>query len=46
MIPIPGTKRIKYLEENARAADVNLTIEEIISIEHIASTFPDTGEQY
>ena len=24
-IPIPGTKRVKYLEENAKAVDVHLT---------------------
>ena len=27
-IPIPGTKRVKYLEENAKAVDVTLTKEE------------------
>lgn len=27
-IPIPGTKRVRYLEENAKAADVKLTDEE------------------
>jgi diketogulonate reductase-like aldo/keto reductase len=27
-IPIPGTKRIKYLEENVAAADVKLSSEE------------------
>ena len=27
--PIPGTKRLKYLEENARAAGVSLTPEEL-----------------
>jgi aryl-alcohol dehydrogenase-like predicted oxidoreductase len=30
-LPIPGTKRIKYLEENAAAADVLLTNESIRS---------------
>ena len=28
MFPIPGTKRIKYLEENAAAYFVNLTAED------------------
>jgi aryl-alcohol dehydrogenase-like predicted oxidoreductase len=46
MIPIPGTKRVKYLEENAGAADIVLTVEEIQTIEGIASKFPNTGEQY
>lgn len=27
-IPIPGTKRVKYLEENAKAVDIKLTAEE------------------
>lgn len=27
-LPIPGTKRVKYLEENAKAIDVKLTPEE------------------
>lgn len=27
-IPIPGTKRVKYLEENAKAIDVKLSSED------------------
>jgi len=46
MIPIPGTKRVKYLEENAGAADIVLTVEEIRTIEAITSSYPDIGEQY
>jgi aryl-alcohol dehydrogenase-like predicted oxidoreductase len=33
--PIPGTKRIKYLEENVGSVDVNLTPEEVASISDI-----------
>jgi len=33
LVPIPGTKRRKYLEENAAAADVELTNEDINRIE-------------
>ncbi|UBU11664.1 aldo/keto reductase [Nonomuraea gerenzanensis] len=29
VVPIPGTKRLKYLEENAAAADVTLTAEQL-----------------
>jgi aryl-alcohol dehydrogenase-like predicted oxidoreductase len=29
LVPIPGTKRRKYLEENCRAAEITLTAEEI-----------------
>lgn len=33
IIPIPGTKRIKYLEENAKAVDVNLSMEDVSNIQ-------------
>jgi aryl-alcohol dehydrogenase-like predicted oxidoreductase len=33
IVPIPGTKRRKYLEENARAADVELTPDDLARIE-------------
>jgi aryl-alcohol dehydrogenase-like predicted oxidoreductase len=35
VVPIPGTKRRKYLEENARAASVDLTAEELVRLEHV-----------
>lgn len=31
-IPIPGTKRVKYLQENAKAADVKITEAEMAEI--------------
>lgn len=31
-LPIPGTKRVKYLEENAKAVDVKLSAEEVKAI--------------
>ncbi len=34
LVPIPGTKRRKYLEENAAAADVELTDDELQRIEN------------
>lgn len=37
IVPIPGTKRIKYLEENVGAVDVHLTKEEVRSIATILS---------
>ncbi|WP_449397575.1 aldo/keto reductase [Chryseobacterium wanjuense] len=46
MIPIPGTKRIKYLEENATAANILLNDDELKTIESIAEKYPNTGEQY
>jgi len=33
IVPIPGTKRIKYLEENSAAADIELTAEQLARIE-------------
>lgn len=46
MIPIPGTKRIKYLEENAAAVNILLSDDELKTIEGIAEKYPNTGEQY
>jgi aryl-alcohol dehydrogenase-like predicted oxidoreductase len=46
VVPIPGTKRRQYLEENAGAADVRLTPEEL---ERIESAFPKgatAGDRY
>jgi aryl-alcohol dehydrogenase-like predicted oxidoreductase len=34
IVPIPGTKRRKYLEENAAAVDIKLTPTEISSLEN------------
>jgi aryl-alcohol dehydrogenase-like predicted oxidoreductase len=44
IVPIPGTKRVSYLEENLAAADVQLSDEEV---ERIAEAVPTaTGERY
>jgi aryl-alcohol dehydrogenase-like predicted oxidoreductase len=37
IVPIPGTKRVSYLEENVAAADVELSAEEV---QRIADTVP------
>jgi aryl-alcohol dehydrogenase-like predicted oxidoreductase len=43
-VPIPGTKRVSYLEENLGAADVSLSDEEV---ERIADAIPAAaGERY
>ncbi|MEO6857545.1 MAG: aldo/keto reductase [Solirubrobacteraceae bacterium] len=44
LVPIPGTKRRKYLEENAAAADVELTQEDLDRIE--AELPAAAGERY
>ncbi|MNK04739.1 General stress protein 69 [compost metagenome] len=45
-LPIPGTKRIKYLEQNLAAADVVLTTEEIGKLESIIPLGTITGDRY
>lgn len=46
-IPIPGTKRIKYLEENAKAAEIKLTAEEVAEIRtEIEKVGGGQGERY
>lgn len=46
IIPIPGTKRRKYLQENAAAADITLTPEELQGIQDILSSTNVAGERY
>ena len=46
IIPIPGTKRIKYLEENAKAVDVNLSMEDVSNIQLLLKKYPNIGNRY
>lgn len=46
IIPIPGTKRRKYLEENAGAANVELTVKDLAAIEAIVKKYPNVGPRY
>ena len=46
VIPIPGTSSIKRLEENAGAADVRLTVEDLDRIEQIAPKGAAAGARY
>jgi aryl-alcohol dehydrogenase-like predicted oxidoreductase len=46
IIPIPGTKHRKYLEDNAGAVDVNLTSADMKDIEDLLSRFPNIGSRY
>jgi aryl-alcohol dehydrogenase-like predicted oxidoreductase len=46
MIPIPGTKRRKYLEENAAAVDIELSMDELEQIETLVHKYPDVGKRY
>src|SRR5436853_366557 len=36
IVPIPGTKRVKYLEENAAASDIELTDDDLSRIDEAA----------
>jgi aryl-alcohol dehydrogenase-like predicted oxidoreductase len=46
IVPIPGTKKRKYLEENAAAVDINLSKEELKNIEKLISKYPNIGNRY
>jgi aryl-alcohol dehydrogenase-like predicted oxidoreductase len=44
--PIPGTKRVQYLEENAAAADIELTADELKAIEDLFAPENIAGDRY
>ncbi|UDQ76603.1 aldo/keto reductase [Pectobacterium brasiliense] len=46
IVPIPGTKRRRYLEENVSALDVTLTKEELAAIDAIFPPDAAAGERY
>jgi len=46
LIPIPGTKRQKYLKENAAAVEVVLAPAELGALEKLLSEFPNVGPRY
>lgn len=46
MIPIPGTKRRTYLEENAAAVDIALSKSDLERIEAVVSRYPNVGKRY
>ncbi|MBP1991001.1 aldo/keto reductase [Paenibacillus eucommiae] len=46
MVPIPGTKRIKYLEQNAASLDIKLTKEDLEQINEISPVGATYGERY
>lgn len=46
IVPIPGTKRRKYLEENVDATEIQLTGEELSRIEEAAPKGAASGERY
>ena len=44
--PIPGTKRVKYLEENVGAADVTLTDDDLAALEDAVPRDAVVGDRY
>ena len=46
IVPIPGTKRRKYLEENLAAADIALTRDDLAKIDEIAPKGAAAGPRY
>lgn len=46
IIPIPGTKRRKYLEENAGAVDITLSAEDLEAFQAIVTKYPNIGPRY
>jgi aryl-alcohol dehydrogenase-like predicted oxidoreductase len=46
LVPIPGTKRRKYLEENAGAADIQLTPDDVAELEAAVPAHEIVGDRY
>ncbi|HEY1401876.1 MAG TPA: aldo/keto reductase [Terriglobales bacterium] len=46
VVPIPGTKRRKYLEENARAVEIDLTIDDLRRLNEVFPTGAAAGMRY
>lgn len=46
IVPIPGTKRRQYLEENAAASEIELTANDLANIEELAPKGVASGTRY
>jgi aryl-alcohol dehydrogenase-like predicted oxidoreductase len=46
IIPIPGTKKRKYLEENAEAVNIVLTRDDLEKIGSLLGKYPNVGQRY
>ena len=46
IVPIPGTKRVKYLEENIAATELQLTADEIKLLDEAAPKGATAGDRY
>jgi aryl-alcohol dehydrogenase-like predicted oxidoreductase len=46
VVPIPGTKRVRYLEENVAAADVTLDAQALAALDDAIPPGAAAGERY
>jgi aryl-alcohol dehydrogenase-like predicted oxidoreductase len=46
IIPIPGTKKLKYLKENIEGARIQLSAEEVKEIDGVINSFKASGSRY
>ena len=46
IVPIPGTKRVSYLEENAGAAEVSLSADDLAQLDEVAPIGFAAGDRY
>jgi aryl-alcohol dehydrogenase-like predicted oxidoreductase len=46
IIPIPGTKRRKYLQDNAGAVEISLEAADFQDIEDLLAEYPNVGDRY
>jgi len=46
VVPIPGTKRVRYVEENAEAADISLTADHLGALDEALPVGAAAGERY
>jgi aryl-alcohol dehydrogenase-like predicted oxidoreductase len=46
VVPIPGTKRLKYLDENVAAADLRLTPDDLARLDEVAPPGAAAGDRY
>jgi len=46
IVPLPGTKRVQYLEENAAAADIELTEDDLRALDEAAPAGATAGDRY
>ena len=46
IVPIPGTKRRKYLEENAAALDLKLTVDDLRRLGKVFPSGAASGTRY